>query len=179
MPHAHVKSSILWWPRGACRLCQPPSYDRSTRQQQNARRSCGARAKQCAYASSAGKTCLQAATGHVAMTCVVPSSLLPAGSGVLSRVCTCAGGRATCALHTLWDRFLAHLPDGAQPWGDVTPNSARDRLRRVLAWLGVRTPMSHRTHDLRRGHAEVRVRCDACETRSHATAWIRCAPGHA
>ena len=84
--HAHVKRSMqLWWPCGARRLCQPPSYDRSTRQQQNARRSCGARAKKFAYASSAGKTCPQAAA-----SCAV--SALAQGAGRRVQFTRCGTG---------------------------------------------------------------------------------------
>lgn len=81
------------------------------------------------------------------------------GSGVLKRECTCSGGCIdTCVVHTLWDRFLAHLPDGHEPWKGFTANQARCRLRLLLATLRVCDVNDYGTHDFRRGHAEVRIR---------------------
>ena len=78
----------------------------------------------------------------------------PRGSGTMRRQCSCAGGVRTCAVHTLWERFFAHLPDGTCPWTAVSPNHARARLRQLLQTLGVPDAGAYGTHDLRRGHAE-------------------------
>ena len=53
------------------------------------------------------------------------------GSGVMRRKCSCCGAArsATCAVHTLWERFIAPLTDGEVPWGNVSPTFARTRLR--------------------------------------------------
>ena len=74
---------------------------------------------------------------------------------MLKRMCSCAGGTATCAVHTLWDKFLAGLPDGTHPWELITAGKARERLRLVLGKLGVPEAEEYGTHDFRRGHAEV------------------------
>ena len=84
------------------------------------------------------------------------------GSGVLRRKCTCNTGSLNasvdaCVVHSLWDRFLAHLPDGHQPWKDFTASQARGRLRLLLTALGVEEPDKFGTHDFRRGHAEVKL----------------------
>jgi hypothetical protein len=78
----------------------------------------------------------------------------PAGSGIMRRMCSCAGGANTCAVHTLWDRFFALLPDGACPWADISPGQARARLRGLLQALGVVDAFEYGTHCFRRGHAE-------------------------
>jgi len=85
----------------------------------------------------------------------------PKGSGVLRRRCTCDGCVDTCAVHTLWDRFFGRLPDGHQPWLQVTPGHARERLRALLGKLGVAQPQKYGTQDFRRGHAEVLTHCTA------------------
>ena len=77
------------------------------------------------------------------------------GSGVMRRKCTCTGSLDTCVVHTLWDRFFEHLPDGAVPWVNVSANNARCRLRRLLESLGVPDAAAYGTHDFRRGHAQV------------------------
>ena len=76
------------------------------------------------------------------------------GSGVLKRICTCKGDPLLCVVHMLWDRFLAHLPDGAQPWAHISPGTARSRLHQILHVLRVPCAKSYGTHDFRRGHAE-------------------------
>ena len=89
----------------------------------------------------------------------------PRGSGTMRRQCSCAGGVRTCAVHTLWERFFAHLPDGTCPWTAVSPNHARARLRQLLQTLGVPDAGAYGTHDLRRGHAEAGLKmctCAAC-----------------
>ena len=83
----------------------------------------------------------------------------PNGSGVLKRICSCSGGAATCAVHTLWEKFIAPLPDGAHPWQSITAEKARGRLRQVLGRLGVPDAGKFGTQDFRRGHAEV---CPLC-----------------
>ena len=70
-----------------------------------------------------------------------------------------------CAVHTLWDRFFAHLPDGHEPWQHITASEARCRLRMLLNTLGVVDAGKYGTHDFRRGHAEVIAA-------SHA--WLSC-----
>ena len=79
----------------------------------------------------------------------------PKGSGVLKRICSCRGGCSTCAVHTLWHKFFANLPDGARPWSRTSAGHARDRLRKVLHKLQVPDADSYGTQDFRRGHAEV------------------------
>ena len=80
----------------------------------------------------------------------------PNGSGTLRRKCTCAGNAATCAVHTLWDRYFESLENGAMPWAGITPGGARTHLRQTLRQLGVPDAGSYGTHDFRRGHADVR-----------------------
>ncbi len=100
----------------------------------------------------------------------------PKGSGVIRRRCSCEGGVDTCAVHTLWDRFFAHLPNGHQPWQLITAGSAREKLRAVLSRLGVAEPHKYGTHDLRRGHAEV---CATHVTRCARERAHACMQGHA
>lgn len=78
----------------------------------------------------------------------------PRGSGTMRRRCSCVGGVSTCAVHTLWERFFALLPDGTCPWAEVNANYARTRLRRLLHILGVLDADAYGTHGFRRGHAE-------------------------
>ena len=78
----------------------------------------------------------------------------PQGSGTLRRVCSCKGCVQTCAVHTLWEGFLAGLPAGTHPWSGLAPGTARDKLRAGLVSLGVPNAGLYGTHDLRRGHAE-------------------------
>ena len=80
----------------------------------------------------------------------------PQGSGIMRRRCSCAAGvRTCCAVHTLWERFFALLPDGTCPWAAVSPSQAMTRLRRLLQVLGVPDVSDYGTHGFRRGHAEV------------------------
>ena len=80
----------------------------------------------------------------------------PQGSGVMRRRCSCAAGvRTCCAVHTLWERFFALLPDGTCPWAAVSPSQAIVRLRRLLEVLAVPDANAYGTHGFRRGHAEV------------------------
>ena len=80
----------------------------------------------------------------------------PQGSGIMRRRCSCAAGvRTCCAVHTLWERFFALLPDGTCPWAAVSPSQAIVRLRRLLEVLGVPDASAYGTHGFRRGHAEV------------------------
>ena len=79
------------------------------------------------------------------------------GSGTLMRVCSCQGSTHLCAVHVLWDRFFAELPEGAMPWQNVSPSYARDRLRALLRSLSVPHAEAYGTQDFRRGHAEVSV----------------------
>ena len=74
---------------------------------------------------------------------------------MLRRTCTCRGGLQTCMVHTLWMKYLALLPYGSQPWVTINADYARGHLRSVLAKLGIQNAADYRTHDLRRGHAEV------------------------
>ena len=71
----------------------------------------------------------------------------------------------TCAVHTLWDRFFRQLPDGHQPWQQVSPGHARERLRALLGKPGMAQPQKYGTQDFRRGHAEVLTCC---------TDWLAC-----
>ena len=57
-------------------------------------------------------------------------------------------------VHTLWDRFLANLPDGHELRVGITASSTRCRFRAVLQSFGVVDYMQYGTHDLRRGRAE-------------------------
>lgn len=92
---------------------------------------------------------------------------LPRGSGTMRRKCSCAAGvRTCCAVHTLWERFFALLPDGTCPWAAVSPSLAIARLRRLLQVLGVPDVNAYGTHGFRRGHAEVgRFGPCACKNR--------------
>ena len=76
------------------------------------------------------------------------------GSGILRRVCACRGSKHLCAVHMLWDGFLAHLPEGCCPWRGVSAAYARERLRAALQSLGIPQANAYGTHDFRRGHAE-------------------------
>ena len=78
------------------------------------------------------------------------------GSGVMRRACTCAGGKATCMVHTFWDSWMQFWPDGEAPWSPCTAQLAITRLRADLAKLApvVTEPEKYGTHDFRRGHAE-------------------------
>ena len=79
----------------------------------------------------------------------------PKGSGVMRRKCSCQGSAAMCAVHTLWDRYFAHLADGDVAWNDVSAAYAIRRLRKLLTALGVANAGAYGTHDFRRGHAQV------------------------
>ena len=78
------------------------------------------------------------------------------GSGIMRRSCTCRGGKATCAVHTLWDDWFEHWPTGAAPRENCSQQFVIKRLRQDLAKLApmVSEPEKHGTHDFRRGHAE-------------------------
>jgi len=78
----------------------------------------------------------------------------PNGSGTLRRMCTCRGSVSTCIVHTLWDRFLAKLDEGAKPWAGISEGMAMARLRKILERLSVPDAAKYGTHDFRRGHAE-------------------------
>ena len=77
------------------------------------------------------------------------------GSGIMRRKCSCRGTKTICPVHTLWDRFFAHLSDGEVPWANVSAAFARCRLRQLLTALGVTNAGAYGTHDFRRGHAQV------------------------
>lgn len=87
------------------------------------------------------------------------------GSGILRRVCSCSGGRHLCVVHSLWDTFFELLPNGAEPWRNITPGLTRERLRKALQILRVSDASKFGTHDFRRGHAEVThsYTCPRCE----------------
>ena len=85
----------------------------------------------------------------------------PKGSGILRRRCCCEGSVDMCPVHTLWDRFFARLPEGSEPWKDISPGAARGKLRALLHRLGIVDADLYGTHDFRRGHAEV-APCAAC-----------------
>ena len=78
------------------------------------------------------------------------------GSGVLRRTCTCAGGKVTCAVHTLWDDWFEHWPAGEAAWANCTPQFTIKRLREDLGKLApvISEPEKYGTHDVCRGHAE-------------------------
>ena len=101
----------------------------------------------------------------------------------MKRKCSCRGAvrSDTCAVHTLWDRFIAPLADGEVPWVNISPNFARSRLRRatscaacwlrmlayccfarqLLTALGIASAGKYATHDFRRGHAQDMLDCGA------------------
>lgn len=83
---------------------------------------------------------------------------LPRGSGILKRKCSCQGGTNSCAVHTLWHKFLAELPEGARPFAHISAGMARKRLRQILTSLRVPNAQAYGTHDFRRGHADVSLR---------------------
>ena len=114
----------------------------------------------------------------------------PQGSGVMRRRRSCvAGVRTCCAVHTLWERFFALLPDGTCPWAAVSPSQAIVRLRRLSEVLGIPDASAYGTHGFRRGHAEVgswpcacnpcRCTCPYYSRRTCASAgihWLRFSP---
>jgi hypothetical protein len=59
-----------------------------------------------------------------------------------------------CAVHGLWDTFFKDLPDGHQPWKNISPAQARRRLRELLQRFQVANALKFGTQDFRRGHAE-------------------------
>ena len=83
----------------------------------------------------------------------------PNGSGIMKRCCTCRGCRETCVVHELWAKVFEHLPDGAHPWVDITPEFARSKLRAMLERLLVPDASAYGTHDLRQFVAIGVVRC--------------------
>ena len=92
----------------------------------------GGRATRSACACCVGRTGSQAAASSFELAVMRSVSVCPgSGSGVMRRKCSCCGAArsATCAVHTLWDRFIAPLTDGEVPWGNVSPTFARSRLR--------------------------------------------------
>ena len=76
------------------------------------------------------------------------------GSGTIRRKCSCQFSERLCPVHKLWDGFFAHLEEGVAPWGQLTPNYVRLRLRRILDVLKIPDSAKYGTHDFRRGHAE-------------------------
>ena len=81
----------------------------------------------------------------------------PSGSGTMRRKCTCAGGVATCAVHTLWEKYFRLLDDGAKPWEHIAAGTARTHLRQTVNRLEIPDADKYGTHDFRRGHAEARL----------------------
>ena len=81
------------------------------------------------------------------------------GSGKLMRMCSCSrggnrGSEDMCMVHTFWDKYWQHLPEGHQPWRNFSGNAIRTALRKTLGALGVEKAKAYGTHDFRRGHAE-------------------------
>ena len=76
----------------------------------------------------------------------------PEGS-MMERGCWCKECKETCPLHVLGP-FLAKFPPGCRVFGDVTPASTLNTLRRVMAKMNAPRAAEYRTHDLRRGHAK-------------------------
>ena len=74
----------------------------------------------------------------------------------MKRKCSCQETvrSETCAVHSLWDRFVAPMADGEALFSNIAPNFARSRLRQLLAALGVANAGKYATHDFRRGHAQ-------------------------
>ena len=75
------------------------------------------------------------------------------GGSVLTRSCWCASCKATCPVHVL-GKFLMEFCPGSAPFASISPGAALSFLRNLLEWLEVPSAGSHRTHDLRRGHAK-------------------------
>ncbi len=58
---------------------------------------------------------------------------------LLKRTCSCAGGNSKlCPVHALWHGFFIHLEPGTKPWGNISPDHARCRLRDILRKLQAR-----------------------------------------
>ena len=93
----------------------------------------------------------------------------PGGSGVLRRICSCSGGQHLCVVHALWGKFFENLPNGSEPWRNVTSGMTRERLRRALHTLRVPDAGKFGSQDFRRGHAEV------CHALVHDGSYACCA----
>ena len=78
----------------------------------------------------------------------------------LVRACWCEACPITCPVHVL-GAYMAEQPVGSQPFVHICQHQALLALREMLTFLGVANAWKHRTHDFRRGHAEVRNRAFA------------------
>ena len=94
---------------------------------------------------------------------------------LLKRVCCCSKSPDICPVHVLWEKFFKELRPGCAPWGNITSNQARSRLRDslhelqvwgqclnracVAAYVAYQVPnaMSYGTHDFRRGHTKAHL----------------------
>ena len=74
------------------------------------------------------------------------------------RPCWCKRCPLTCPVHVL-GAYMNRFGHGAQPFRSISPVKANSGLKRLLALVGVDDASEFRTHDLRRGHAEVRLLC--------------------
>ena len=85
---------------------------------------------------------------------------MPKGSGTLRRRCCCRPGsevvHVLCPVHTLWP-YLATLEEGQCPWSGLDDRAANAMLRAKLAEIDIADAGAYNTHDIRRGHAEVRA----------------------
>jgi len=59
------------------------------------------------------------------------------GSGVMKRACTCPGNPKICPVHWLWEKVLAHVSPGTQPWGGSSADAERKCIREVARQLAV------------------------------------------
>ena len=70
------------------------------------------------------------------------------GSGVMKRACTCPGNPKICPVHWLWEKVLAHVSPGTQPWGGSSADAERKCIREVARQLAVsklKPPPTHAT----------------------------------
>ena len=64
------------------------------------------------------------------------------GSGVMRRSCSCRGSSSTCPVHCLWEKYLADIPAGTQPWQKVSPGQVLGWMRKTLQALAVSSVFS-------------------------------------
>ena len=74
------------------------------------------------------------------------------GGSRLTRLCWCRDSPETCLVHVL-GAFVSKFEDGERPFGQWTASKVLERLRGLLADLGIENARLYRTHDIRRGHA--------------------------
>ena len=74
------------------------------------------------------------------------------GGSKLTRKCWCKECPRTCPVHVM-GRLVESCAPGEALFGGITAHGALDKLRFMLAAVGVENPQLYRSHDIRRGHA--------------------------